>query len=57
MLNLANNCFYQLDWSQIFDNDVQHNWSLLKQHDISKAQELFIPQVIKTQPKQSTMVV
>jgi len=38
--------FQQLDWSQIVNNDVEHNWSLLKQHMLT-VQELFIPQVPK----------
>ena len=41
-----NKYFQQLDWSQMFNNDVEHNWSLLKQH-ILTAQELLIPQVTK----------
>ena len=40
------NYFQLLNWSQIFNNDVEHNWSLLKRH-ILTAQELFIPQVTK----------
>ena len=41
-----NDYFHQLDWSVLFNNDVEHNWSVLKEH-IFKAQELFIPRVIK----------
>ena len=41
-----NNYFHQLDWSKLFNNDVEHNWTVLKGH-IHRAQELFIPQVMK----------
>jgi len=43
-----NNYFQQLDWSKLFNDDVEHNWSVLKEH-IFISQELFIPQFIPSQ--------
>ena len=36
-----NNYFQQLDWFKLFNDGVEHNWSVLKEH-ISMGQELFI---------------
>ena len=41
-----NNYFQQLDWSDLFNDEVEHNWSVFKEQ-IFKAQELFIPQFKK----------
>ena len=38
--------FQQLDWSELFNDEVEHNWSVLKEH-ILKAQEQFILQIKK----------
>ena len=38
--------FQQLDWSELFNDEVEHNCSVLKEH-IIKAQEQFIPQIKK----------
>jgi len=35
-----------LDWSELFNDEVEHNWSVLKEH-ILKAQEQFILQIKK----------
>ena len=41
-----NNYFHQMDWSKLFSNDIEYNWSVLKEH-IYRAQELFIPRVMR----------
>ena len=38
--------FQQLDWSELFNDEVEHYWSVLKEH-ILKVQEQFIPQIKK----------
>ena len=41
-----NNYFHQMDWSELFNNDIEYNWSVLKEH-MHRAQELFIPRVMR----------
>ena len=41
-----NNYFHQMDWSELFSNDIEYNWSALKEH-IHRAQEFFIPRIMK----------